>query len=148
MDAFTGLGNELVLQLAFAIQGFLILFCVVSPVMGKLIHIGVAKFSTLVLIVCTMFIVANLSYMGMVYVVYPTMPSQTFHLFVWIILSFLTALSLSALVGRYMNWFYSDNFNRAIWIQEYDALTDVDMMPFDRRRKQEMERRKRSRHEI
>ena len=39
------------------------------------------------------------------------------------------------------------NFKSAIWVQEYEDLTEADMMPFDRRRKREMERRKQSRHE-
>lgn len=148
MDAFAGLDNQIALELVLAIQGFLILFCVVSPLMGKLIHSGVAKFSSLVLIACSMFIIGNLSYMAMVYVIFPLFPANTIHPLVWIVISFFTAFSLAALTGRYMNWHFSDTFNPAIWVQEYDDLTEADMMPFDRRRKQEMERRKRSRHDF
>lgn len=149
MDAiFPGLEGNLAVKFALVVQGVLVLFFVISPLMGKLIHQGIAKFSSLVLIVCTMFVVGNLSYMGMVYVIYRSLPPDIFNPFVWILLSFLVAFSLSLLVGRYMNWYLSDNFNRAIWTQEYDSLTDDEMMPFDRRRKEEMERRRCSRHDF
>jgi len=145
---FVGLQDDLATRVALAVQGFLILFFVISPLMGKLIHTGIDKFSSLVLIVCTMFIVGNLSYMGMVYAVYPLIPDGVIHPLAWITLSFFTAFSLSVLVGRYMNWYFSDNINPAVWVQEYEELTEADMMPFDRRRKREMERRKRSRHDF
>jgi len=148
MDTFSNLQNDFALEIALAVQGILVIFFIISPLMGKLIHQGVAKFSSLVLIVCSMFIVGNLTYMGMVYGVYRLVPDGTIHPLLWITLSFFVAFSLSILVGRYLNWYFSDNFNPAVWVQEYEELTDADMMPFDRRRKREMERRKRSRHDI
>ncbi len=147
MDAFAGLETELTLKIAIAFQGMLILFFFVSPLMGKLLHQGIAKFSSMVIVICSMFIVGNLSYMGMVYGVYQIVPHEVFSPTLWIILSFLVAFSLSLLVGRYINWYLSDNMDAAIWTKEYDNLTEADMMPFDRRRKREMDRRKRSRHD-
>lgn len=147
MDAFAGLETELAQKLAIAFQGMLILFFFVSPLMGKLLHYGIAKFSSIVIVVCTMFIVGNLSYMSMVYGLYQIVPHEAFSSTAWIILSFLVAFSLSLLVGRYINWYLSDNIDAAVWTKEYDNLTEEDMMPFDRRRKREMERRKRSHHD-
>ena len=144
MNPFTGLEDDTATKFAFAIQGILIIFFVVSPVVGKLLHKAVAKASSLVLIICTMLLLGNLIYMGMVYIAYPALPEGAIHEYVWIILSFGTAFSTSILVGRYMNWYLSDNFHGSIWAQEFENLAEEDMMPFDRRRKQEMERRKRA----
>lgn len=148
MDAFAGLESEAAQRFALALQGILVVFFVISPMMGKLLHQGVARYSSLVLVVCTMFIVGNLSYMGMVYIIYPELPPDSIPPLVWIMLSFLAAMSLSVLVGRYMNWFLSDKMDNTFYVKEYDNLSEADMMPFDRRRKREMERRKRSRHDV
>ena len=147
MDAFANFEDNLGIQVALAFQGMLILFFFISPFVGGLIHRGIAKASSLVLIVCSMLLIGNLVYMGMVYVVYRLLPVGVIHPFVWIILSFATAYSLAVLIGRYLNWLMSDNYDPAVWVKEYEALSDADLMPFDRRRKQEMERRKRSRHD-
>lgn len=146
MDAFAGLEEDFATKFALALQGFLVIFFVISPMMGKLIHHSIAKASSLVLIVCTMLLIGNLVYMGMVYVVYRLLPEGAIHEIVWSILSFGMAFSLSVLVGRYMNWMMSDNIEPAVWVKEYEDLTEADMMPFDRRRKQEMERRKQTGH--
>lgn len=142
-----GLATQIALQFALAVQGVLVLFFVISPVMGSLIHRGVAKRSTLVLVVCTMIVIGNLVYMGMVYIVRQTIPQSVIPDLIWIILSFCTAFSISVLIGRYLNWLLGDHEIPAVWVREYEELSEADMMPFDRRRKREMERRKRSRHE-
>ena len=147
MNPFAGLESELATRIVFAMQGFLILFTVVSPIFGGLMHKAVAKASSLVLIVCTMLLVGNLVYMGMIYIAYPALPEDAIHPLIWIALSFCTAFSITVLLGRYMNWHLSDNFDAAIWTKEYDELTDEEMMPFDRKRKREMERRKRALHQ-
>ena len=144
MDAFAQLEGDLASQVAFAFQGVLICFFIISPLAGKLLHKAVAKASSLVLIVCTMLLLGNLIYMGMIYVAYPALPEDAIHPYVWITLSFCTSFSATILIGRYMNWMLSDNIQAGIWTQEYDNLTEEDMMPYDRRRKQEMERRKRT----
>lgn len=147
MDAFAGLEDDIAVKFTFALQGILVMFFVVSPLMGKLIHHGVAKASSLVLVVCTMLLIGNLMYMGMVYIVYRLLPAGVIHQLIWIIMSFCASVSVATLIGRYMNWMMSDNFKAAVWTQEYEDLTEADMMPFDRRRKREMERRKQSRHD-
>lgn len=147
MDILAGFDRDFSIKFVLVLQGFLVVFFVVSPLMGKLVHQSIAKASSMVLIVCTMLLIGNVIYMGMVYGIYRILPKGTIHQIVWAILSFATAFSLSILVGRYMSWMMSDNFNSAVWKQEYDDLTEVDMMPFDRRRKQEMARRKHSRHD-
>ncbi len=147
MDQFSGLGNELALRFAFAVQGILVLFFVVSPLMGTMMHRGIAKRSTLVLVTCVMALLGNLIYMGMVHILRTSIPKTAISDFAWIILSFLTAVSLTWLVGRYLYWLLNDHFEPAAWVTEYEELTEADMLPFDRRRKQEMERRKRSRRE-
>jgi hypothetical protein len=147
MDAFAGLEGEIATKFAFALQGTLVIFFVISPLMGKLIHHGVAKVNTQVLVVCTMLLIGNLTYMGMIYIVYPLLPQGAIHEIVWIMLSFSASCSLALLIGRYINWMLNDNLEPAVWVQEYENLTEADMMPFDRRRKREMERRKQSRHD-
>ena len=147
MDVFAGLEGDVATKFAFAVQGTLVVFFVISPMMGKLIWHGIAKASSLVLIVCTMLLIGNLVYMGMVYIVYRWLPEGAIHEIIWIVMSFSTSISLSLLLGRYINWMMNPNFKSAIWVQEYEDLTEADMMPFDRRRKREMERRKQSRHE-
>jgi hypothetical protein len=147
MDIFAGIEGDFALKFVFILQGFLVIFFVVSPLLGKFVHQSIAKASSMVLIVCTMLLIGNVVYMGMVYGIYSILPKGAIHQIIWAILSFATAFSLSILVGRYMSWMMSDNFNPAVWEQEYDDLTEADMMPFDRRRKQEMTRRKHSRHD-
>lgn len=147
MGAFGDMNNNTAMQVVFAFQAMLIIFFVVSPVVGKLMHAAVAKASSLVLIVCSMILVGNLMYMGMVYVIYPIFPEGSIHPYAWIIMSFCCAFSVSILLGRYMNWMLSDNFNASIWADEYENLTEDDMMPFDRKRKREMKRRKRALHQ-
>lgn len=147
MGQFSGLGNELALKLALAVQGVLVLFFVVSPLMGGLIHRQVAKRSTLVMVVAVMALIGNLIYMAMVHIARRHIPETAISDFAWILMSFLTAFSISWLVARYLYWILSDNFYPAEWVREYEELTDEDMLPFDRRRKQEMERRKKSRRE-
>lgn len=147
MGQFSGLGNDLALRFALAVQGFLVLFFVISPLMGNLIHKGVARRSTQVLVVCVMALIGNLVYMMMVHLLRQFVPVTAISDFAWIVLSFLTAMSISWLIARYLHWLLSDNFELAPWVTEYEELTDADMLPFDRRRKQEMERRKRTRRE-
>lgn len=147
MNPFDGLENDIATRLIFAMQGFLILFVVISPAIGKLMHQAIARASSLVLIVCTMILVGNLIYMGMIYVAYPALPDDAIHPYIWVILSFCTSFSITILLGRYLNWQLSDNFSAAIWTKEYEELTDDEMLPFDRKRKREMERRKRALHQ-
>ena len=59
MDAFAEFESDLPLKFVLAMQGVLVIFFVVSPIMGKLIHYGIAKASSLVLIVCTMLLIGN-----------------------------------------------------------------------------------------
>lgn len=143
MDAFFGLEDDLAFRVALGFQGTLVIFFMVSPLVGKMMHSAVAKVSNLVLIICTTLLVGNLIYMGMVYIGYPSLPDGTISNYVWIILSFCTAFSIAVLVGRYLNWYLSDNIQPGIWSQEFDNLADEEMLPFDRLRKREMERRKR-----
>ena len=61
-------------------------------------------------------------------------------------LSLAFSIAAAVLIGRFLEWYMREP-DKPQWVIEMENLEDDDMMPFDRKRKAYMERRKRNMHE-
>ena len=129
------------LYIAFIVQATLILFFVVSPIVGMFMHRAIAQTSTLVLVVCVCFLVADVGAFALFFGIRSIADESVIGDVPLGILSIVASGVVGILLGRYISWHYRAGGKPAY-------LKDVDEMeflsPVDRRRKQHMKRKKRS----
>lgn len=136
--------NDLAAQLAFAVQGFFVLFLVISPVMGYLMARQIANRTNQVIVWSVMVLLLNGVMMGGYVILRDHIPDE--YLADWMLaaLTSVGGASSSILVGKYLRWWLEppgpSEFER-----EFAQMKPEDMSPIDIRRQQEIERRHRIR---
>ncbi|MCU0513853.1 MAG: hypothetical protein MUE40_14940 [Anaerolineae bacterium] len=145
LQTATGLQQaDLAAQVAFAIQGTLIVFFVVAPVLGWLLARGVARRANAVLAWCCAVLVVLVGSFGLNWLLRRAIPPAQLPDVAVHGLSLAAALASGLLLARYLLWLLAEP-GKAPWVIEHEQLQDDELLPFERRRKLEMARRKKLR---
>lgn len=131
-------------QLAVAVQGFFVLFFVVSPILGGIVARQVGKSSTAVMVWSIGFLVLVVVNFGLNFGLRLLLPISFLSNEAIAVLSSVSATALALLSARYAkNLFgeYDDTFAR----QLHQKMIEEDMLPFDKRRQEWQKRREKAR---
>jgi hypothetical protein len=129
-------------QVAFAFQATLIIFFVVSPVMGYFLARGIKSRVNFVLSWCCGTLVTLVGSFGLSLLLRRSIPQENLPDVAIALLSGLASMATGILLARYLVWWLAEP-GKAAWVIEHDKLQTDELMPFEIRRRQEMERRKR-----
>ena len=130
-------------QVAFAVGGFFLLFFVISPIVGMLIHRWIRKRATWVFIACVVTFLIQVLTIGLFYIL-------RFRFFIplpdipLLLLCGTFALVASLLSGRYLAW-WLDGEEKSLLQVEFESLTEEEMLPFDHRKRAHLKRRDKAR---
>lgn len=139
--------DDIGLRLAFAIQGTFILFFVVSPIMGYLFTRQIKNRTRVVIGVCLGMLMTILSNMGLNLLLLRLLPEGTLPDWGIALLSFAASGAIGMIVARYILWVMADP-GTPQWLKDDDTRSYDELAPFEKRRRDEMARRKAIRGEI
>jgi len=97
--------NELGLAVVYAVQGFLLLFFVISPIGGAFIAGKIRRRSTSVIIMACLAIIFNVLFVGLTYLLQDrdTLPEQSA-----LLVGLAAAIIITAILGGLTFWLYHD----------------------------------------
>lgn len=129
-------------RVALAVQGTLIIFFIVSPVMGFLLARGIQSRVNFVLSWCVGMFVTLVGGFGMNLLLRRAIPVETMSNLAITLLSAAASLAFGILLARYLTWWMGEP-GKPAWAIEQENIDPDEMMPHEKRRRDEMERRKR-----
>lgn len=135
--------TDISVRVAFAFQATLILFFIVSPVMGYLLSRSIHNRVNLVLSWCCGVLVTLLGGFGLSFLLRQAIPEDRLPDLAVGLLSGTGAVTFGILLARYITWWLAEP-GKAAWVIEHDNMPDDELMPHERRRREEMERRKKA----
>jgi hypothetical protein len=133
-------------RVAFALQFTLILFFIISPVMGYFLAREIHKRVNLVLAWGTGTLVMLGGSFALAYVLRGAIPLERLDNTVLSLLSGVAAVCAGMLLARFLSWWLRDP-ELPQWAKELQNLPPEEMSPIDYRRKAWLERKKRLRGE-
>lgn len=134
--------TNLSFQLALAVQGTFIIFFVVSPLMGYLLARGIKNRVNFVISWCAGMLLVLVGSFGLNLLLRRYIPVEILPDVAVSILSGVAAVAAGILLARYLVWWQADP-GKPAWVIAHDKMATDEMMPFEKRRRHEMERRKR-----
>lgn len=135
---------EMQARLAFAAQFTLLLFFIISPIMGYLIAQGVKKRANFFIGWGIGVLIVLLGSFGLSFILRQAIPATTLPETAVGLLSCMASIAAGILLAKYIVWVMGDP-GKAAWVVEHDALKEEELLPFERRRRAEEERRKKAR---
>jgi hypothetical protein len=129
--------------LVFAVQGTLILFFIVSPVMGYLLARSIQKRVNGVIAWCMGVMVILVGNFGVSVLLRRVIPQEQLSDLALTLLCGAGSFAAGILLARYIVFFLADP-GKPQWVVEYENMPQEDMLPFERRKHMEVERRKRA----
>jgi hypothetical protein len=133
-------------RVAFAVQFVLILFFIISPIMGYFIAQEVKNRVNFVLAWGVGVLVMLGGSFALAYVLRGAIPLERVDNVLLGLLSGIAAVITGILLARFLTWWLRDP-ELPQWAQEQQNIAPADMTPVDRRRKAWLERKKRIRRE-
>jgi hypothetical protein len=141
----TGLGSfqamELGAQLTIAIQFTLIIFFVISPIMGYIVAQQIKNRTRVVIGVGIGILVVLFGNMGLTMLLMRALPVGTLPDWAIVLLSFAASGAMAIIVAKYILWVMADP-GTPQWLTESDSRAYHELAPFEKRRRDEMARRK------
>lgn len=131
-------------QMAFAFQFTLVLFFVISPMMGYFIAQGVKNRTNFFIGWGIGVLIMLLGSFGLSFLLRAAIPVDAMSDMVVGILSCVAAVAAGILLAKYIVWAMADP-GKPAWVVAHENLKDEDLLPFERRRKREEARRNRAR---
>lgn len=132
--------------LAFAVQGTFIVFFVISPIMGYLLARSIQSRVNGVIAWCAGVLVILLGNFGVSMLLRRAIPPAQLPDFALTLLCGAGSVAAGVLLAKYIVYFLADP-GKPQWVIEYENMQKDELLPFERRKYQEVERRKRARKE-
>ncbi len=136
--------GDLAAQVAFAFQFTLILFFVISPIMGYFIAQGVKTRANFFIGWGIGVLIVLLGSFGLNFVLRQAIPVTILPDIAIGLLSSIASVASGILLAKYIVWVMGDP-GKAVWVIEHETLKEDELLPFERRRRAEEERRKKAR---
>jgi hypothetical protein len=136
-----GQGMDIAERLVFAIQGTLILFFVVSPIMGYIIARQIKDRTRVVIGVCMGMLIVIVGNMGLNLLLLRLLPEGTLPDWAIALLSFAASGAIGMIVAKYILWVLAEP-GTPEWLKEDESRPYEELAPFEKRRRDEMARRK------
>lgn len=131
-------------QVAFAIQMTLILFFIVSPIMGYFLAQQIKNRTRLVIGVGIGMLIVIVGNVGLTLLLGRILPVGVLPDWAIVMLSFAGSGAAGMIVAKYILWVMADP-GKPQWVIEEEQRPYEDMTPFERRRHEEMTRRRAAR---
>jgi len=131
-------------QVVVALQATLIIFFVVSPIMGLQLAKTVANRTNLVLSFCSGMLTTMIVSGGVTYWLGTIIPEERLSPNVILTLCTIGGICLGYLVARYLNWVLSDP-GEATWMSEFRHMIAQDGNAIDREKLYRMQQKKKKR---
>lgn len=136
--------EQLATQFAFhgvlALQATLILFFVVSPLMGMIIWRSTAKHYNRIMVLCFGVLITLLANIGINYLLRRLDSNKVMSDLAITVLSFIAAMALGIMLARGLAFFISPP-GKPGWVIEMENIPDHELSPFDEKRRLHMARR-------
>jgi hypothetical protein len=136
--------EDITARLAFAIQFTLILFFIISPIMGYFIAQGIKKRANFFIGWGIGVLIVLLGSFGLSFILRQAIPVTMLSDIAIGLLSSVASVAAGILLAKYIVWVMGDP-GKAAWVIEHEKLQEDDLLPFERRRRAEEERRKKAR---
>jgi hypothetical protein len=131
-------------QVAFAFQATLILFFIVSPIMGFFLAQQIKNRTRLVIGVGIGMLIVLLGNVGLTLLLGKLLPAGTLPDWAIVLLSFAASGAVAMIVAKYILWVMADP-GVPQWLTESEKRPYHELAPFEKRRREEMNRRKAAR---
>ncbi len=143
----TGLsGMDLGSQVAFAMQGTLIIFFIVSPIMGYVLAQQIKNRTRLVIGGGIGILIVLCGSIGLTLLLIRLFPAGALPDWAVVLLSFAFSGAIGMMVSRYIMWVMADP-GTPQWLTESENRPYDELAPFEKRRRNEVNRRKAARGE-
>ena len=139
-------GMEIGAQVAFAMQGTLILFFIVSPIMGYVMAQQIKSRTRLVIGPGIGVLIVLLGNLGLTLLLGRILPIGTLPDWGIVALSFAASGAVAMIVAKYILWVMEDP-GVPQWLTESEKRPYHELAPFEKRRRDEVNRRKAARGE-
>lgn len=135
----------MVAQLVLVVQSTLVIFFVVSPLMGAIMWRTISNRVNFVLAWSAGVVVVLLSNYALTDLLRRAIPESHLPALPRAIISASVSICIGLLLAVYIAW-VTKAPGMPIWVKEHEARSDEDLMPFEIRRREWMKRRDRSQH--
>jgi|GEM_PF-4451062 len=136
--------NEIAERLIFAVEAVLVLFFVISPIVGYIIARTIANRVNRLIVWCVMFLLVNVCANGGYAYFRERIPYERMPDISLIALMIVGAICIAMLVGKYLAWYLAPSGQSELE-REFEEMTPEEMSPMDVRRKAEIERKRKQR---